>query len=308
MPGRNDAWQAFGRITWMSTSDAEVTDADALLLALLGARAAGGPRRAAKQLLQSGRKHLRTLIAQVPDAERAQAESIAEVLTSSGVRALLCDDDRYPDRLRRFAGAPPALFCRGPIELLGTSTVGVCGSRDASVAGLRAARACGEDAARLGITVVSGYAKGVDTESHLACLESAGGTIAVLAEGINNFRPRPAYQRLPSSARDRLLVLSQFPPGQRWTAGAAMTRNQVIIGLSQAIVVIEARETGGTLRAGEVALQSGRPLLVMDFADKNPRGNEKLLAAGARGVVGRVDLAKELRRLLAYRDAQLAFE
>jgi DNA processing protein len=245
------------------------------------------------------------LIARLPDEQRVEAEATVETLTSSGIRALLCDDQRYPDRLRRFTGAPMALFYRGPIELLENSTVGVCGSRNATSIGLRAARACGEDAARLGITVVSGYAKGIDTESHLACLESGGSTIAVLAEGILNFRLRPAFREPPSSALDHLLVISQFPPSQRWTAGAAMTRNQVMIGLSQAVVVVEAGETGGTLRAGEVALQSGRRLLVMDFAERTPQGNAKLIAAGARRIINRVDLADELRSLRLNQDTQL---
>jgi DNA processing protein len=153
--------------------------------------------------------------------------------------------------------------------------------------------------------VVSGYAKGIDAESHLACLESGGSTIAVLAEGILNFRLRPAYRELPSSALDHLLVISQFPPSQRWTAGAAMTRNQVVIGLSQAVVVVEAGETGGTLRAGEVALQSGRRLLAMDFAEGTPQGNAKLIAAGARRIINRVDLAEELRSLRLNQDTQL---
>ncbi|UMP01276.1 DNA-processing protein DprA [Amycolatopsis sp. EV170708-02-1] len=291
----------------MNSSGAEVAQEE-LLLALLGPRAAGGPRRGAKQLLRSGREQLRTLIAQLPYEQRIEADATVETLTSSGIRALLCDDQRYPDRLRRFTGAPIALFYRGPIEMLENPTVGVCGSRNATSAGLRAARACGQDAARLGVTVVSGYARGIDTESHLACLEAGGSTIAVLAEGILNFRLRPAYRELPSSALDHLLVISQFPPSQHWTAGAAMTRNQVVIGLSQAVVVVEAGETGGTLRAGEVAVQSGRRLLVMDFAEGTPQGNAKLIATGARRIINRVDLAEEMRSLRLNQDTQLTLE
>lgn len=271
---------------------------DELLLALLGPRAAGGPRRAVKHLLLSGRDHLLGLVRALPQAERADAESTAGRLRERGVRALLCDDPRYPDRLRRFSGAPPALFWQGgPISLLSGPAVGVCGSRNASSEGLHAARACGEDAARLGITVVSGYAKGVDTESHLAALTSAGATIAVLAEGIDHFSLKPAYRELPETTRRRLVVVSQFPPAQRWSAGAAMTRNQVIVGLSHALIVVEAGETGGTLRAGQTALQGKRPLFVLGFANGTPQGNEKLLAAGGRAVTDRAALHRELRRL-----------
>lgn len=289
------------------SSDASTTIDDELLLALLGPRAAGGPRRSVRQL-QLGRQHLQALVMQLSEEDRDSAYSTAARLRESGVRALLCDDPRYPDRLRRFRGAPPALFYRGPLDLLEKLSVGVCGSRNASDAGLRAARACGEDAARLDISVTSGYAKGVDTESHLACLSTGGHTVAVLAEGIDHFRIRAEYRELGESVQQRLLVISQFPPTQRWTAGAAMTRNQVIVGLSHAVLVVEAGETGGTLRAGEIALQGERPLMVLRFPDGNLPGNERLLAAGARPVTNRVELSNELRRLGTEPGTQLTLD
>jgi hypothetical protein len=190
-----------------------------LRLALLGPRAAGGPRRSVKMLLQSGRRALSVQIQQLPEAEQAEAESLAISLAADGVRALLCDDPRYPERLRSFPGSPPALFCRGDVALLGDPAIGVCGSRNATTEGLSAARACGEDAARSRVTVVSGYAKGVDTESHTAAIKAGGRTIAVLAEGISHFKvccvpslprrstvdpgetgTRPAFDRAPQVA------------------------------------------------------------------------------------------------------------
>jgi DNA processing protein len=284
------------------------TATEELLLALLGPRAAGGPRRFARQLLQSGRKNLNSLIAQVSADDRIDAESLAVQLQADGVGVLFCDDPRYPERLRRFPGAPPALFHLGRVELLDRPSVGVCGARNAGPEGLKAARACGEDAARLGVTVVSGYAKGVDTESHLAALEAGGGTVAVLAEGINHFKVKQAYGNLADTALEQLLVVSQFPPTQRWMAGAAMTRNSVIIGLGQALVVVEAGETGGTFKAGEVALQAGRPVFVLGLSTGMPPGNKKLLAEGGRPIMNRKELMAEFRQLKTGSDAQLPLE
>lgn len=275
-----------------------ITDLD---LALLAPRAAGGARQATRSLL-SGRAQLLDRVTMLSQVERDEAAQTAERLRDNGTTAVLCDDPRFPDRLRRFAGAPPALFCRGDIDLLKSVSVGVCGSRAVGDDGLRAARACGEEAARLGITVTSGYAKGVDTESHLAVLGAGGSTIAVLAEGIDHFRLKKPYRDLAEDISDRLLVVSQFPPRQRWTVGAAMTRNQVIAGLAQAVVVVEAGESGGTLKAGEIALHGGRPLLVLDQGGKTLPGNERLIAAGGRRVAARTDLVEELQRLSA-RDA-----
>jgi len=78
-----------------------------------------------------------------------------------------------------------------------------------------------------------------------------------------------------------------------------MTRNQVIVGLCQALVVVEAGPSGGTLRAGELATQFGRRLLVLGFAGGDPEGNTTLLAAGGHRITDRAQLMAELRRLRA---------
>jgi DNA processing protein len=285
------------------------TSAGELVIALLAPHAAGGPRRAAKVLLQSGRRSLEEMTSELPYEERVAAAEMAERLRSEGVGVLFCDDPAYPDRLRRAPGAPPVLYHRGPIELLDRPSIGVCGSRNAGAAGLRAARACGEDAAAVGVVVVSGYAKGVDTEAHIAALGAGGGTVAVLAEGILGFRLKPAYRDLPNQALEQqLLVVSQFPPQQRWTAGAAMTRNQVIVGLGDAVVAVEAGETGGTLQAGKTTLHSGKRLWVLGFPGEDPPGTQALIAAGGSRVGSRVALAAKLRDLAGEPRSQALFD
>ncbi|OLR94439.1 hypothetical protein BJP25_11830 [Actinokineospora bangkokensis] len=261
-----------------------------------------------RRLLSSGRSSLLEMIERLPDADRERAAETADRLAANGIGALLCDDPRFPDRLRRFPGAPPVLFYRGAVELLHTAAVGVCGSREVSADGVRAARACAEEAARLKITVVSGNARGVDAASHVAALEAGGSTIAVLPEGIDNAKVKESNRELYAGAADRLLVISQFPPAQRWTAGAAMARNHVVVGLSDLVVVVEAGETGGTAKAGDLALRAERPLVVL----RNPKvaipGNQRLIAAGAREVVDREQLRSRLRQLSSAEDSQLQLD
>ncbi|WP_206792259.1 DNA-processing protein DprA [Amycolatopsis sp. MtRt-6] len=215
------------------------------------------------------------------------------------MRAVLCDDPQYPERLRRFPGAPPALYLRGPLELLGMAAVGLCGSRNVTEAGLHAARVCGRLAAEEGLALVSGYAKGVDTAGHLSVLEAGGHTVVVLAEGIERFVLKKAYreQVSPDRLSTRMLVVSQFAPAQRWSAGAAMARNQVIVGMSLGLVAIEAGETGGTVKAGETALRGKRPVLVPSSPPDETPGSKLLVAAGARSVKDRQELLDQLRRL-----------
>ena len=188
--------------------------------------------------------------------------------------------------------AAPLLFYWGNTALLHAGGVGMCGSRSVSELGLKAAHACGVQVSCRDLVVVSGYARGVDTATHLAALQAGGRTVNVLAEGFDHFRIKKDFKQDFDSSR--ALVVSQFPPGQPWGAFAAMDRNKVIFGLGLALVVIEAGERGGTLAAGEGALSAGRPLLVLDFGTETPPGNVKLLAAGGRPIASTTELASAL--------------
>jgi DNA processing protein len=204
--------------------------------------------------------------------------------------------DGYPTPLTDLPTPPAILFHLGNVELLKTSAVGMCGSRSVSPAGIEAARSCGLAVAGEGLTIVSGYAAGVDTETHLAALDSGGSTIIVLAEGITHFRTKAAFkERMDPS---RVLVLSQFPPRRTWDVGAAMTRNGIIAALGRALVVIEAGETGGTLDAGMQALAIGRPVLALRYeSGPTPAGNRMLIEAGARPVSSAGDLKRVIAAL-----------
>lgn len=188
----------------------------------------------------------------------------------------------YPTGLTRALGskAPDALYFIGNIDLLRSPGVGFCGSRKASEQGLEVARDCASQAARMGMSVVSGNAAGVDTEAHFHALAGGGATIMVLPEGIEHFRIKEVLK--PVWDWNRVLVISQFKPGEKWQAFRAMARNKVIIALSGAMIVIEAGDRGGTLDAGKSALELNIPLFVARYgsATEDARGNEILMGLG----------------------------
>lgn len=215
-------------------------------------------------------------------------EQTARRLHGDGVVALLLGRAPYPSNLAATRNAPAALFLRGPLQLLERPALGLCGSRHATEEGLRAARACGEAVASHRFTVVSGYARGVDVVAHTAALDAGGATVMVLAEGIDHFRIRRGdFARAWDPTR--AVVVSQFAPSQPWSAGAAMARNAVISGLSRALVVVEAGDTGGTLAAGLHALAQGQPVIALQLSGL-PSGNEQLQSKGASVVRSRAEL------------------
>lgn len=227
--------------------------------------------------------------------ERFEVLKEAEDLSSQGILAILRGTTEYPTLLDLVRNAPPALFCRGNVSLLARPGIGICGSRHVSDEGLRASIACGQAVASEGLVAISGYARGVDMATHTSALEAGGGTIIVLPEGIDNFRvKRGDFERVWNP--DRALVVSQFSPTQPWSAGAAMTRNTVIIGLGLALVVVEAGEKGGTLAAGKRALELNRRVIALEFA-KMPPGNAVLLDRGAVAVRSKLELSSFLNEL-----------
>ena len=217
---------------------------------------------------------------------------------ATGTNAILLGQADYPLLLASLRQAPPALFYQGNADLLGMRSIGICGSRDASSQGLSAAYACGEEVARCGLAVISGYARGVDTKAHSAALDAGGSTVLVLAEGIARFK---AKRWLASRPYDppQVAVVSHLPPNRTWSAGGAMNRNSVIIGLSLGLVVIKAGETGGTLAAGMQALNERRPVIALEFRHDIPRGNKILLDHGAVPVRNLEQLRERLRHILA---------
>lgn len=215
-------------------------------------------------------------VAEAVVASRMVAEKLKRELDERGVQMLLWNSSDYPTSLAAILGrtSPPVLFVRGNVSLLAKPTVGFCGSRHSSERGLSMASACAESLSRKGVCVVSGYARGVDECAHVAAVKSGGSTIFVLAEGILSFSERPDVVSLLNE--ENHLFLSQFPPMETWYAHNAMRRNHTIVGLSRAMVVIEAGERGGTMAAGLASLEHHVPLYVIDYS------NPPLSAVGNR--------------------------
>jgi DNA processing protein len=199
-------------------------------------------------------------------------------------RVIKRDDRAYPERLAALLGAhaPERLFVIGNADLLKSHSISFCGARNASEKGIEAAALCATTAVRRDFVIVSGNARGVDRATHKAALDEGGTTILVLPEGLDHFR-------IPAELRDvwdwdRVLVLSQFEPKTVWQAYHAMARNKIIMGLSCAMIVVEAGEKGGTRAAGEEALRLRIPLFAVDygFDETVAPGNRVLITGGAR--------------------------
>jgi DNA protecting protein DprA len=225
----------------------------------------------------SRRLHLKAdLAAAIKLSPLDTAETLAEELYQRGVKLIT---PMSPNQ-------PPLLYAIGSPELLDKPGLGFSGSRQASAQGLQHTTELARQAVQQDFSIISGHAPGVDVTAHKAALENNGITILVLPEGILNFKPRPELRELIENSPHNALVVSEFAPHMPWGTPSAMIRNETIIGLSRALIVIEAGEKGGSLATGQSALKRHVQVFVLNYADppSTASGNRLLLNQGAQPI------------------------
>src|SRR5215208_1521383 len=250
------------------------------------------------------------LLCTVPGFSRAMATALKETTLDSlqnaleaaeklGVTVLLPDDQEYPTLLRHIPDPPPVLFALGNLSLLSQPAAAVVGSRDHSSYGASVCRELAGEAARTGVVIVSGMARGLDAVAHAAALDSGGTTIGVLGNGHGVIYPaanRKLYERVAADG----LLLSEFPPGERPSAGSFPRRNRLISGLSRVTVVVEAAAGSGALITAGTALDQGREVMAVPGNITSPVsvGTNRLIRDGAAPLLEAADLLHHFAELV----------
>lgn len=211
-----------------------------------------------------------------------------------GARYLFLDDADYPALLAELESAPPALIVRGSLALAHRNCIAMVGARNASAAACRFARHLALGLADCGITMVSGLARGIDTAAHGGSL--AGGTIGVIASGIDIAFPSENAELQERVAREGLLVAEQ-PPGTEPLARFFPSRNRIIAGLALGTVVVEAAPRSGSLITARIAAEAGREVMAVPGSPLDPRaqGCNLLIREGATLVQSVDDILEAVR-------------
>lgn len=221
----------------------------------------------------------------------ADGERVFAQVEEMGARCLVSADPEYPDALREIPDPPPVLFAMGDLSLLARPGVAIVGSRDHSGYGQEVAERVARAAARAGIAIVSGMARGLDAVAHAEALRIGGPTIGVLGNGLGVIYPA-ANRLLYEQVAAKGLLLTEFPPGDKPLAHSFPRRNRIISGLARVTVVVEAAEGSGTLITVGAALAQGRDVMAVPgpITSLTSVGTNRLIRDGAEPLLDPADL------------------
>jgi DNA processing protein len=212
----------------------------------------------------------------------------------NNVRIITLADPGYPASLKNIFSPPPVLYYQGELDPTDSLAVAIVGSRHASLYGLSTAKAFAAALAGRGFTVVSGMARGIDTQAHMGALEGGGRTIAVMGSGFNRIYPRENRKLAESIARSGCVV-TEFPMDTGPMRQNFPRRNRIISGLSLGVLVVEAARNSGALITADFALEQGREVFAVPgtLDSRGASGSNNLIREGAKLVSSVDDIIEE---------------
>lgn len=187
-----------------------------------------------------------------------------------GCQVVIQSDENYPPLLKQIYDPPLVLYVKGTLSAKDKNAVAMVGSRLTTHYGLEAARKLAYQLAYVGVTIVSGGARGIDTAAHQGALNAKGRTIAVLGTGINLVFPAEnaeLFERIAGQGA----VLTQFPFNRKADKQSFPIRNRIVAGMTLGTVVVEANLTSGALITARMANDCGRQVFAVPGRIDSPR-------------------------------------
>lgn len=203
-------------------------------------------------------------------------------LEEAGIRFITPEDETYPERLKPVWGMPMGLFVKGKLPDDKRPSVAIIGARNCTFYGREEAEYLGRELSKAGIQIISGLAYGIDAAGHKGVLEAGGAAFGVLGSGIDICYPRENWM-LYKEIQKNGGVISEYEPGTKPNAGYFPARNRIISGLSDAVIVIEARKRSGSLITVGFALEQGKEVYAVPGRVTDPlsAGCNNLIQEGA---------------------------
>lgn len=206
-----------------------------------------------------------------------------QLLKKQGIHLAMYWSDDFPQRLRRIPDPPACIFYRGTLPEEERKSVAVVGARMCSEYGREIASTIGKKLAKHNVAVISGLALGIDSAAQAGALSADGMTYAVLGGGCDICYPASSRNLYRNILSGHGAVLSEYPPGTQPRPYYFPERNRIISGLSDVVVIVEAKKRSGSLITADCALDQNIDVFAVPgrIGDLRSEGCNQLIAQGA---------------------------
>lgn len=195
---------------------------------------------------------------------RSNLEQYIEYMEKYHVGIITILDEDYPKNLKNIYDPPIVLYYKGNRKLVNSNKIiAIIGCRNCSIYGENVSKKFSYDLAKEGISIISGMAKGIDRAAHIGALKEKGKTIAVLGSGLDRIYPSENLELYNEIIKNGGIVLSEYVIGTNANRLNFPARNRIISGLSDGVLVVEAKEKSGTLITVDFALEQGKDVYVV---------------------------------------------
>ena len=223
-----------------------------------------------------------------------------DLVDRKGYHIVTLNDSNYPQLLQQIPDPPPFLYVSGRLDRSAVK-IAMVGSRNATGYGITTTKALSTSLAALGITIVSGMARGIDTAAHQGALAAGGKTIAVLGSGLEQIYPadnKPLFHRISEQGA----VVSEFSLFTKPEGHNFPIRNRIISGMTLGTVVVEATKNSGSLITARLAAEQNREVFAVPGSIQSFKsiGTHTLIKQGAKLVENAQDIIEELTPMIQY--------
>ena len=218
-----------------------------------------------------------------------------EALYRENIRFIIQKEAAYPNRLRKIYDAPYGIFQKGQPYEEKELSIAIVGSRYPTTYGFEISKKFAKELAQQGVQIVSGLARGVDGTVHREIIDKKGQAVGVLGCGIDLIYPKENFQLFYDMYANQT-VISEYPPGSEPLKWHFPERNRIISGLSDGILVTEARARSGSLITADCGLDQNKEVFAVPgmITDKHCQGCHGLIKQGAKLVENVDDIETEI--------------
>lgn len=215
-----------------------------------------------------------------------------DFIQKENIKILTIEDKAYPQILKTIYDYPVSIYIKGNEKILNMPAIGIVGCRESTSYGKKVAQYFAYHLSKRNISIISGLAKGIDSQSHIGAIKAKGITIGVIGNGLDIVYPKENQYLYDKIIEENGAIISEYPIGTKPEKMNFPARNRIISGMSKGILVIEAKKKSGTLITVDFALEQGRNVYVVpgNIDEMNSVGTNDLIKQGAQIVTSYRDI------------------